>query len=604
MRPNLKLVHTGLILILVPFMFELIFVATLSYFLHKADEQAQIESRAKQLLLHTTNLCSLFENSGVALFGYDKTKADAFLQSYKATKSKTGTELFAVRSFLSGTSSQNESYARVQKDCDRAQDILNKAYVIITTNTEDAAKFRVESSYKLLKNTLLNLQNDVSILTQNEQTLKEQSQFVEQQLKQNIWLIIAAGVVGNLCLTIAMAVFFGKRLGQRLQILQDNSLRLAASKPLNKPLDGEDEIASVDRTFHQMTDALNEIKRKERAIVDNAVDVICSIDDDGKFVEVSASSLSAWGFEAAELIGRRVITMVHQDYYEKTLAAMTDAKSSADNFAFETVLVNSASKPVESRWTGTWSEADKTLFVVAHDTSEQKKIERLKREFVQMISHDLRSPLTAVQFFLELITEGFFDTAGMDNLKAKAATSEQDIGRLIQLVNNLLDIEKMESGKMEILAQMVPVQLIMERSANSIRNIAERRNIAVEVEESTAELYGDEQQLVQVLVNLISNAVKFSPSGEKVVVSARNDGEFVLIEIADKGRGIPPAVKAKIFDRFEQVELDDARLKGGTGLGLAICKTIVESHRGEIGVSSEEGVGSTFWIRIPAEPWQ
>lgn len=197
MRRNLKLVHTGLILILVPFMFELIFIATLSYFLHEADEQAQNESRAKQLLLHTANLSRLFEDSGIALFGYDKTKADAFLQNYKATKSNTGTELSAVRSFLSGSSSQNESYTRVQKDCDQAQDILNKAYVIITTNTEDAAKFRVESSYKLLKNTLSNLQNDVSLLTQNEQTIREKSQFVEQQLKQNIWLIIAVGVVGN-----------------------------------------------------------------------------------------------------------------------------------------------------------------------------------------------------------------------------------------------------------------------------------------------------------------------------------------------------------------------------------------------------------------------
>ncbi len=238
------------------------------------------------------------------------------------------------------------------------------------------------------------------------------------------------------------------------------------------------------------------------------------------------------------------------------------------------------------------------VLICLYDVSERHRLEQLKRDFVAMISHDLRTPLTSVQAFLDGLAAGMYDDQ-LHQAKRRAQNIEADVARLINLVSSLLDIEKMEAGKLTIDPEVFPVERLLDRSVESVRALSERSQIKLQVRRSDCFIYADENQLVQVLVNLLSNAIKFSPKGESVSLTANELENWVEIKVSDNGRGIPESHRAKIFDRFEQVELSDASLKGGTGLGLAICKTIVAAHKGEIGVESEQGKGSTFWLRIP-----
>ena len=220
-----------------------------------------------------------------------------------------------------------------------------------------------------------------------------------------------------------------------------------------------------------------------------------------------------------------------------------------------------------------------------------------KQELIAIVTHELRSPLTSVQGVLTLIgtgTYGYLNEAGEEKLEV----ADRSITRLIDLINDLLDIEKMKTGKLEIVPVPISISDVLKRSTDSMRTLAAQKQITIEVQDCGVQVMGDRDRLVQVLINLISNAIKFSPEKSVIVVSSTETAGAVEVRVIDQGPGIPDKYKGAIFERFEQLE-NDTKDKRGTGLGLAICKAIVEQHGGSIGVASDDGNGSSFWFRIP-----
>lgn len=229
-----------------------------------------------------------------------------------------------------------------------------------------------------------------------------------------------------------------------------------------------------------------------------------------------------------------------------------------------------------------------------------KEVEEMKQQFVAMVSHDLRTPLTSVCGFLEMLRHGAYGKLS-DQGQQRTALAERNISRLIALINDLLDMEKLESGQLELVPEQISVEPVITRSIDAVRVFAEQHKVSIISESNDLTVYADGNRLIQVLVNLISNAVKFSPPESTITISSVPTGGYVELRVADQGRGIPGQFKDVIFERFRQVKTTDATQKGGTGLGLAICKAIVEQHGGTIGVESEEGKGSMFWLRIPSQ---
>lgn len=225
--------------------------------------------------------------------------------------------------------------------------------------------------------------------------------------------------------------------------------------------------------------------------------------------------------------------------------------------------------------------------------------QQMRQTFVAMISHDLRTPLTNVQAYLALVSEGILGQVP-DLVKAEAEKTERNVSRLIRLINDLLVLEKMEAGKMQMNCKVVYLEDIFEKSVEAIEEFAKQHEVKLVVGETNAEVYADPDRLVQVLINLASNAVKFSPRGESVEISAIETDNYVEVKVQDRGRGVPPEHREAIFEKYKQVKSEDQSKKGGTGLGLPICKLIVEQLGGSIGVESEEGKGSTFWFRLPS----
>ena len=235
---------------------------------------------------------------------------------------------------------------------------------------------------------------------------------------------------------------------------------------------------------------------------------------------------------------------------------------------------------------------------VAEQTVERlEEVERLKIGFLSTVSHELRTPLTSIRGSLGLLASGAVGELPTEVVEV-VAVAERNAVRLMVLINDILDLERLETGTIELQFAQLPVEAILRRAMESLATFGQQHGVTVEAPEACCTIWGDADRIVQVLVNLLSNAVKFSPPGGVVTISVEPLEGWVEFRVTDHGRGVPVDYRRAIFERFRQVETSDAREKGGTGLGLAICKSIVEQHGGTIGVESKEGEGSTFWFRL------
>ncbi|MGN6113135.1 MAG: ATP-binding protein, partial [Luteimonas sp.] len=249
------------------------------------------------------------------------------------------------------------------------------------------------------------------------------------------------------------------------------------------------------------------------------------------------------------------------------------------------------------------SGGERRVLAVALDISARRQVEKLKAEFVSTVSHELRTPLTSIRGALGMLIGGMagdVDPAARPLLEIAHKSCE----RLVRLINDLLDIEKLESGRLQL--QMQPLQLRAVVSQALEQNAAYAREYGVRfesrIDDGDAWIRGDADRLAQVMANLLSNAAKHSPSGGVVEVDARRVDGTVEIGVRDRGNGIPEEFRSHVFERFSQADASDARQRGGTGLGLAITKTLVEQHGGSIGFETATGQGTRFHFRLPTTP--
>jgi PAS domain S-box-containing protein len=399
----------------------------------------------------------------------------------------------------------------------------------------------------------------------------------------------------------AQLVFVSK-LGQRIVVEGSVNCRRDAD---GRPVSTRAILRDVTER-RRAEEALRASEARTRSILDNMLGGLITIDRRGRIDSVNRAAEEIFGYSRDELIGQHAGILIGAEPGEEAQARLREGfaralgrvtewqgrRKSGEEFPFELSLFE-FDTPEGTQYAGS-----------VQDVSERRQVDRLKKEFVSTVSHELRTPLTSIRGSLSLLSAGVLGELP-DEAKDVLEIAERNAVRLIGLINDILDLERLETGRLEMHLQPTPAVPVLQRSMEAVRGMAEQQGIALEVTAEELSVLGDADRLVQVVVNLASNAVKFSPSGGTVRVSVRPGAGFAEFAVEDQGRGVPKRLQAAIFERFKQVQASDAREKGGTGLGLAICKAIVEQHGGEIGVLSEEGKGSRFYFRIPlshAEP--
>ncbi len=241
------------------------------------------------------------------------------------------------------------------------------------------------------------------------------------------------------------------------------------------------------------------------------------------------------------------------------------------------------------------------FLAVVRDVTERRQVDQMKTEFVSTVSHELRTPLTSIAGSLGLIAGG---AAGElpERAHRLVEIAQANSARLIRLINDILDIEKIESGRMTFNVQALPLARLLPQAVEAIRPFAATHEVTLELGEVPADavVLADEDRLLQVVTNLLSNAAKWSPRGGTVPVSVTPLGRYVRISVADEGPGITEEFRPRIFGKFAQADSSDTRQKGGTGLGLSIVREIVERLGGTVGFDSVPGDGTVFHVDLPA----
>lgn len=343
----------------------------------------------------------------------------------------------------------------------------------------------------------------------------------------------------------------------------------------------------------------------EESILRNAGEGISRLDNDGvvTFANPAASRMTGYSVEDLEgrfLHGRPSNTREDGSAYLDEVYQSADSTHHAqgvDVYWRE----DGSSFPVEFTSTPIIERGDvQGEVIVFKDITDRRDAEREKNEFTAVVSHELRTPLTSIRGSLGLLESGVLGELpekGQRMIEIAIANTD----RLVRLINDILDIERINSGTIDMQYEPSDASQLVEHVVEEMQPVAGAGGVRLESSCTPITLPTDSDRIHQVLTNLISNAIKFSDPGETVSISAEPSGEMVLFRVTDRGRGIPEDMVESIFERFSQVDASDSREKGGTGLGLSICNTIIEHHRGRIWVESKLGEGSVFSFVLPVD---
>jgi PAS domain S-box-containing protein len=349
------------------------------------------------------------------------------------------------------------------------------------------------------------------------------------------------------------------------------------------------------------------LQRRHRLILDAAGDGILGVDTDGYVTFANPAAGVMLAMSPGELVG---VVLHHAMHHTKRDGTPYPWEECPTFLTMETGVAHRIDAELFFRTDGTPFDVQYTCsptitdgrvtgaVLVFSDITARREVELLKDQFVSVVSHELRTPLTSIQGSLGLVAGGVLGELP-EEPREMVEVALSNTQRLVRLVNDILDLERISSGTLDL--DMVPCDAatIARDAARAITGAADAAGVPVEVDVAPAELVADADRLVQALTNLIGNAVKFSPPGTPVRVASEIDDDTVTFTVTDRGRGIPAEKLETVFDRFQQVDASDRREKGGTGLGLPITRSIARQHGGDVTVTSALGAGSTFRLTVP-----
>ncbi|WP_426323338.1 ATP-binding protein [Pseudoduganella sp. R-43] len=444
-----------------------------------------------------------------------------------------------------------------------------------------------------------------------------------RQTVNTAWAPVRALQKRALWLGVAMAALFpllafplARRIARPLSELADAADHIrrgaAAELPLLAPYA---EVQALSRTLNSLvsnlegrvsarTSQLRDAMQRIAAIIETAQDAFIAVGPDGHITDWNPAAQHMFGWSREEAVGKSYIDlMVPQRFraqQEAALAAAGGSEAPAFGRHVQRTLIrrNGDELTVEASIS---RPANGLFCVFLHDISERRQVEEMKNEFIATVSHELRTPMTSIRASLSMLVDGGAGELPPD-VQHLVNIAYQSSERLVRLVNDILDIEKIEAGKMAFRSDELEIATLLDEAIDAVRGSAAQRPVALERAGSGRGLRvrGDHDRLVQLLVNLLSNAIKYSPQYNSVTLACSQVPAGIRLAVSDNGPGIPEAFQARVFAKFAQADSSDSRLKGGTGLGLAICRAIAEQHGGTIGFDTEEGRGTTFHVTLPA----
>ncbi|KMJ56464.1 cell wall metabolism sensor histidine kinase WalK [Alkalihalophilus lindianensis] len=421
---------------------------------------------------------------------------------------------------------------------------------------------------------------------------------------QQINSILLSGTVIALLITAVLVILLARTITAPIMDMRKQALRMGQGDFSRQvTVYSTDEIGQLAFSFNELTYKLQDAtatrareQKKLSSVLAHMTDGVIATDQNGQIILMNKRAEELLGVQSYEVIKRLLPDVLRlpesyelEDLFEQTESILLDFSDDDQEFLIEAnfSVIQEEDGPING------------LITVLHDVTEQEKIEQDRREFVANVSHELRTPLTTMKSYLEALEDGALEDPEL--APRFIGVTQNETERMIRLVNDLLQLSKIDSHDYRLTMTWVDFGQFLHEVIDRFEMVAQGRNIHFTRHISGHPTYVevDKDKLTQVIDNIISNAMKYSPEGGNVTTTLLHQGHNVRVSISDEGMGIPRENQAKIFDRFYRVDKARARSIGGTGLGLAIAKELVHAHGGEIWVSSEYGSGTTIYFTLP-----
>lgn len=427
---------------------------------------------------------------------------------------------------------------------------------------------------------------------------------VFSQMKQ-INTILATGTGIALAITAVLGVLLSRTITRPISDMRKQALAMTKGDFSRKvKIYGYDEIGQLAMTFNNLTKKLQEAqattegeRRKLESVLTHMTDGVIATDRRGKIILINDAALNILNVSRETVLSSSIIDVlgIGDQYTFETLLEEQDSLI-LDFSTDEELYILRASLSVIQKETGFVNG----LIVVLHDITEQEKIDRERREFVANVSHELRTPLTTMKSYLEALAEGAWQDKAIAPRFIEVVQTETE--RMIRLVNDLLHLSKLDSKDYKLNKSWVNFSEYFHKVIDRFE-LTKSENITFvrKIPKEAIFIEIDKDKITQVLDNIISNAIKYSPQGGKITFRVRELADEIIVSVSDEGVGIPKADLAKVFERFYRVDKARSRKLGGTGLGLAIAKELVIAHGGTIWAESKEHKGTTIFFTLPLE---
>ncbi len=365
----------------------------------------------------------------------------------------------------------------------------------------------------------------------------------------------------------------------------------------------------------QATATIREAERRWRSLLDNVQLIVVGLDQAGTINYINPFFLTLTGYTEPEVIGKNWFEHFLSPASRPAIQTVfTEILTQNAHPYYQYAILTKAEKELFIAWNNTLLQDSHGVNIgtisIGEDITERQRTEKMKNEFISIVSHELRTPLTSIRGSLGLLATGMIDDEPVE-MRRMIEIAAIDTERLVRLVNDVLDLEKLENGKVSFVREWCDAADLMHRSLAVMQNSAQAVGVELIVQPCPQQIWAAPDQIIQTLTNLLSNAIKFSPAGGTVILAAEAINSDrppdvsmaqIRFSVTDRGRGIPADQLESIFGRFHQVDASDSRDKSGTGLGLAICQSIVQQHDGQIWAESIWGQGSTFFFTLPLQP--
>jgi two-component system, OmpR family, phosphate regulon sensor histidine kinase PhoR len=430
---------------------------------------------------------------------------------------------------------------------------------------------------------------------------------------QSLWIqdlkaILFVSFLSTFVLAFLVSYGFSRQLTQPLHEMMQAIRKLARGEFGKKVRsEGHDEVADLASLFNQLVrdwenkfGTISQEHAQLTGILANMVEGVMVLDRHGIILMINTAFERMFQLKSRDVVGRLSLEVLRHYPLMELIKTVLDTRASHS----EEIVVETPQElflHVQASVAVNWADQELCAVLVFHDITEIKRLERVRKDFVANVSHELRTPLTSIKGYIEALLDGAKDDPKQCLQFLQILRNHSD--RLNNIISDLLVLSQIESGRYERKREEVRITEMLEKATAILKPMAEKKSqrLSTVISQEVQPLYGDPEKLTQAVVNLLDNAIKYTPEGGEIAVEAKMIPDAIVVIVSDTGMGISRKELLRIFERFYRVDPARSRELGGTGLGLSIVKHIVEAHGGNVSVESQPGKGSQFVLTFPRD---